>query len=162
MRWLLALIALGIWVLWRRLNRLEIQGDILPPLRPCPSTLVWAWLRFLGREKPRFYYGEDQIAIQANGRAWSSEDGDEMPEDLLRLSSKFRRPSGCCRRRAGEVLASGRGSLPQCKPFNLSARRSSRAADRPKSHPRLFSSASYGVRRVPTGIHVPFRRFVLA
>jgi hypothetical protein len=53
-----------------------------------PLRWVWGWLRFLGREKPPWYYGEDQIAIVVNGRSWSSEDGEEMPEDFLgRLST---------------------------------------------------------------------------
>jgi hypothetical protein len=25
---------------------------------------AWVWLRYLGREKPRWYYGEDQIGLQ--------------------------------------------------------------------------------------------------
>jgi hypothetical protein len=40
----------------------------------------WTWLRYLGREKPRFYYGEDQIAITINGQSWSSESGEPFPE----------------------------------------------------------------------------------
>jgi hypothetical protein len=31
-RWLLALMAVGLWALWRR-GGLEIQGDLLPPSR---------------------------------------------------------------------------------------------------------------------------------
>jgi hypothetical protein len=31
-----------------------------------PLRWAWAWLRFLGREKPPWYYGEDQIALSEN------------------------------------------------------------------------------------------------
>jgi hypothetical protein len=48
-----------------------------------PLRWAWAWLRFLGRKKPPWYYGVDEIAIVVNGRSWSSEDGVEMPEDIL-------------------------------------------------------------------------------
>jgi hypothetical protein len=38
---------------------------------------AWVWLRYLGREKPSWYYGEDQIGLQ--GLEYDEKTGELRP-----------------------------------------------------------------------------------
>ena len=63
---------------------------------------AWGWLRYLGREKPEWYYGEDQIAFQ----------GVDYDEEASEFSSRSaeRASLGCAAR-----MTPANGGLPEAE-----------------------------------------------